>query len=85
MSFNQDQSSPEEHMGPTDAALIPLGFCLTAGRAAPLIPWSAVRSVTTASHPLHHLPAQSLPVEASTPAGGNGEDYKPSVWSDRGL
>lgn len=27
-------------MGPTDAALIPLGFCLTAGCTAPLVPWS---------------------------------------------
>lgn len=41
MSFNHDQSSTQEHMGPTDAALIPLGFfCLTAGRTAALVLWS---------------------------------------------
>lgn len=63
-SFNQDQSSAQEHMGPTDAPLIPLGFfffffgcvhvCVSEGmHRGPLVPpvWVAVHSVTNPSRP----------------------------------
>lgn len=61
-SFNQDQSSAQEHMGPTDAPLIPLGFfffgcvrvCVSEGcTEAPSSPRSgslSARSQTRVAH-----------------------------------
>lgn len=84
MSFNQEQSSAKAHMGSTDAALIPLGFCLTAGCAAPLVPWSGCCPVGHKLILRKHRPVAKLVVKAATPAGGVG-DYSPSTWSDNQL
>lgn len=85
MSFNQERSSAEEHMGPTDAALIPLGFCLTAGCTAPLVPWSGCCPVGHKHKSSSATPSgllKSWVVKAATPARWN---YSPGMWSDHQL
>lgn len=86
MSFNQDQSSAKEHMGPTDAALIPLGFffCLAAGLlCAPCPPvCSAVRSVTSTSSSSARIGPRKVGNKAAAPSGGAGWLFTgPVVWA----
>lgn len=64
MSFNQDQSSAKEHMGPTDAALIPLGFFFLSSSGSALRPLSPglLRCPVAHKHEFilcTHRPAQS--------------------------
>lgn len=82
MSFNQDQSSAKEHMGPTDTALIPLGFCLRAGCTAPLVPrLGAVRSATNTSNPPPTIRLITVGWGRNACRGNGGLFIQYFVWS----
>lgn len=79
MSFNQDQSSAKKHMGPTDAALIPLGFGLTVGFTASLVP----RSGRCQTGHKHEGSCASIGLwRLQGRKGGRRKDQSPSLESD---